>query len=781
MSNDIKKVAVLGTGVMGGQIAAHLTNANFEVYAFDMDQETAERGMKATQDIKPAAFYNKKSADMIKVMNYNDHLEKITECDWILEAISERIDWKKDLYAKITPYISDSAILTSNTSGIALSELSEDMNQDLKDRFFITHFFNPPRYMKLVELIYPDSVKKDALSSIEKILEDDLGKGVVHAKDTPNFIANRIGVFGMMNVLSVATDMKLSVEDIDFFTGTLIGRPKSGTFRTADIVGLDTMSFVAKTAYEKCMDDESRDTFIIPDYIGKMLENNWMGQKSGQGFYKKIEKGVIHSIDLNTLEYSPQNKKKYSGVRIAKEFNCLEDRIEKLCYSSDPSGEFTWKTISKTLIYSANRIPEIADNIYSIDRSMRWGFAWDRGPFEVWDIIGLERSIERMRDENLTIPSWIEEMLSSGKTSFYTYVDGVKHYYCSLAKEYLAIPRSSKSMKFANLKKNGALIKKNWSASVVDLGDGVVGVELHSVLKEDLNPIDGSIMETFKFAKDWTEENNYKGLVISGDGKNFSAGANLNMILDFAERKDWDGIENVIDLMQSLMQELRFAPFPVVSAPFGLVLGGGYETIGATDRIVAAAESYIGLVEVGVGLIPGAGGNLRMISRLTKKIKTMVPGAFPIIQKAFETIGYAKVSFSAKQAKSHGYLSEDDIIIVNRDHLLSKAKDVVLEMSNDYKPPTLESFKLPGTSGRLAITTMVKGLVKTKKISEHDSLIANKLSYVLTGGDKGGPFSPVDEQYLLDIEREAFISLCGEQKTIDRIKYMLAKGKPLRN
>ena len=781
MSNDIKKVAVLGTGVMGGQIAAHLTNANFEVYAFDMDQETAERGMKATQDIKPAAFYNKKSADMIKAMNYNDHLEKITECDWVLEAISERIDWKKDLYAKITPYISDSAILTSNTSGIALSELSEDMNQDLKDRFFITHFFNPPRYMKLVELIYPDSVNKDALSNIEKILEDDLGKGVVHAKDTPNFIANRIGVFGMMNVLSVATDMKLSVEDIDFFTGTLIGRPKSGTFRTADIVGLDTMSFVAKTAYEKCMDDESRDTFLIPEYIGKMLENNWMGQKSGQGFYKKIEKGVIHSIDLNTLEYSPQNKKKYSGVRIAKEFNCLEDRIEKLCYSSDPSGEFTWKTISKTLIYSANRIPEIADNIYSIDRSMRWGFAWDRGPFEVWDIIGLERSIERMRDENLTIPSWIEEMLSSGKTSFYTYVDGVKHYYCSLAKEYLAIPRSSKSMKFANLKKNGALIKKNWSASVVDLGDGVVGVELHSVLKEDLNPIDGSIMETFKFAKDWTEENNYKGLVISGDGKNFSAGANLNMILDFAERKDWDGIENVIDLMQSLMQELRFAPFPVVSAPFGLVLGGGYETIGATDRIVAAAESYIGLVEVGVGLIPGAGGNLRMISRLTKKIKTMVPGAFPIIQKAFETIGYAKVSFSAKQAKSHGYLSEDDIIIVNRDHLLSKAKDVVLEMSNDYKPPTLESFKLPGTSGRLAITTMVKGLVKTKKISDHDSLIANKLSYVLTGGDKGGPFSPVDEQYLLDIEREAFISLCGEQKTIDRIKYMLAKGKPLRN
>ena len=781
MSNKINKVAVLGTGVMGGQIAAHLTNANYEVYAFDMDQETAQKGMKATSEIKPAAYYNKKSADKVTIMNYNDHLEKISECDWVVEAISERIDWKKDLYAKITPHLSDSAILTSNTSGIALSELSEDMDEGLKSRFFITHFFNPPRYMKLVELIYPDSVDKEALSTIEKILEDDLGKGVVHAKDTPNFIANRIGVFGMMHVLSVATEMKLSVEDIDFFTGTLIGRPKSGTFRTADIVGLDTMGFVAKTAYDKCTEDESRDTFVLPDYINKMLENKWLGQKSGQGFYKKIEKGLIHSIDLDTLEYTPQNKKKYSGVRIAKEYTNLEDRIRSLCYSNDPAGEFTWKSISKTLVYSANRIPEISDNIYSIDRSMRWGFAWDRGPFEVWDIIGLERSVERMEEEGVKVPDWVQEMLSNGKKSFYTYLDGVKHYYCQDKKDYEVVPVSAKNMKFFNLKKNNGLIKKNWSASVVDLGNGITGVELHSVLKEDLNPIDGSIMETFKFARDWTEENGYKGLVISGDGKNFSAGANLNMILDFAERKDWEGIENVIDLMQSLMQELRFAPFPVVSAPFGLVLGGGYETIGATDRIVAAAESYIGLVEVGVGLIPGAGGNLRMISRLTKKIQTMVPGAFPIIQKAFETIGYAKVSFSAKQAKSHGYLSDDDIIIVNRDHLLSKAKDVALEMSEGYKAPEMETFKLPGTSGRLAITTMVKGLVKTKKISEHDALIANKLSHVLTGGDKGGPFSPVDEQYLLDIEREAFISLCGEQKSVDRIKYMLAKGKPLRN
>ena len=781
MSLEIKKVGVLGTGVMGGQIAAHLTNAGLEVYAFDMDQEIAENGIKATQEIKPAAFYNKKTVENITILNYNEHLSKISECQWVIEAISERIDWKKDLYGKIKEHLSDTAILTSNTSGISLAELSEDMTESLKNRFFITHFFNPPRYMKLVEVIYPETIDKEMLDSIVDVLENKLGKGVVHGKDTPNFIANRIGVYGMMNVIKVATDMKLSVEDIDFFTGTLIGRQKSGTFRTADIVGLDTMAYVAKTAYEKCTEDECRETFVIPESINKMLENKWLGQKSGQGFYKKIDKGVVHSINLDSLEYSEQKKNKYPGVRFAKEYTALDQRIQKLIYSPDPAGLFTWETISTTLIYSANRIPEIADNVYSIDRSMRWGFGWDRGPFQAWDTIGLKKSIARMKDENKKIPSWITEMLDSGHSSFYKYIDGCMHFYSPDEKTYKKLPISNKDTTFFDLKKNNSLIKKNWSASLVDLGDGVSGVEFHSILKEDLNPIDGSIMETLKFARDWTEENNYKGLVISGDGKNFCAGANLNMILDFAERKDWEGLENVIGLMQSIMQDLRFAPFPVVAAPFGLVLGGGYETIGACDRIVAAAESYIGLVEVGVGLIPGAGGNLRIISRLTKKINTIVPGAFPIVQKAFETIGYAKVSFSAKQAQAYGYLSKDDLIVINREHLLSAAKQSVIDLSDGYKAPEVETFKLPGVSGRLAIKTMVKGLVKTKKLSEHDALIAEKLSYVLTGGKKGGPFSPVDEQYLLDIEREAFISLCGEQKTIDRIKYMLAKGKPLRN
>ena len=781
MSFEIKKVAVLGTGVMGGQIAAHLTNAKIPVLAYDIDQETSERGIEATQNIKPAAFYNKKTVELITPLNYTDHISRISECDWVIEAISERLDWKKDLYTKISEHLSDNCVLTSNTSGISLKELSEDMDENIKNRFFITHFFNPPRYMKLVEVVYPDNIKKDFLDLVINILENNLGKGVVHAKDTPNFIANRIGMYGMMSVLDVASNMKLSVEDIDFFTGSLIGRPKSGTFRTADIVGLDTMAYVAKTAFDRCIEDESRDTFKIPSYIEKMLDNKWLGQKSGQGFYKKIDKGVIHSINLETLEYAPQNKKRYPGVRIAKEYTSINDRIKSLCNSDDPSGEFTWKTVASTLAYSAHRVPEISDNIYSIDRSMRWGFGWDMGPFEVWDIIGLEESVKRMDEENIKTPKWIKEMISNGNNCFYKYIDNHLSYFDISKKEYRPLPASNREMSFMMLKNKNNLIKKNWSASIIDMGDEIIGVELHSVLKEDLNPIDGSIMETLKDAKDWIIENNYKGMVISSDSKNFSAGANLNMILDFAEKKDYDSLENVINLMQGLMQELRFAPFPVIAAPFGLVLGGGFETIGACDRIVASAESYIGLVEVGVGLIPGAGGNLRMISRLTKKINTMVPGAFPIVQKAFETIGYAKVSFSAKQAQGYGYLEKDDIIVNNRDYLLHSAKNVAIDMSDGYNAPEVESFKLPGVSGRLAISTMVKGLVKTKKISEHDALIAEKLAYVLTGGEKGGPFSAVDEQYLLDIEREAFVSLCGEQKSIDRIKYMLSKGKPLRN
>ena len=781
MSKEIKKVAVLGTGVMGSQIAAHLTNAKIEVYAFDMTQEVALNGIEMCKKMKPSPFYNLKSSELITVVNYNDNLDKIKECDWVVEAISERLDWKQDLYKKIIPYVNDDCIVTSNTSGISLDSLSENLPSNFLDKFFITHFFNPPRYMKLVEIVSSPSTNASLVEIMDNFLTDVLGKNVVHAKDTPNFIANRIGVYGMMVTLHESKKRKLSIEDVDALTGTLIGRPKSATFRTADVVGLDTMCFVANTAYNDCKDDPERDIFKLPDYIKKMTENKWLGQKTKQGFYKKVDKGVIHSLDLESMEYKPMHKKKYAAFSIAKENTFLEDRLNSIVRVDDVAGEFLWSCFAKSLAYSANLLGEIADDVLSIDNAMKGGFGWELGPFEVLDAIGLEYFVNRCNTENIKLPNWLMDMPKNNVKSIYTYINGKKHLFDYKINTYSEVINNQKVIDFNYLKSNSMLINKEWSASLYDLGDGVASVKLHSVLKPELNPIDGSMMQVFAKSLDWVADNNYKGLVISGDGANFCAGANLSLILQAAEKKDFKSLENFINTIQQIFQNIRFSNFPVVGAPYGLVLGGGMEIIGSCDRRVAAAESYIGLVEVGVGLIPGAGGNLRMLSNLSKKIKTGITGTLPLVQKAFETVGFAKVATSAKQAQSYGYLLNDDKIVINRDHILSHAKQMVVDLSKDYVAPEIESFKLPGSAGRLAIDVQAKSMVKAGKISQHDALIGSKLAYVLTGGKKGGMFTSVDEQYLLDIEREAFLSLCGESKTLDRIRFMLTKGKPLRN
>ena len=781
MDLKFNKVGVLGTGVMGAQIAAHVSNAKIEVYAFDMTQDVAVDGLEKCKKLKPSPFYNPKTADLITPLNYENDLEKLKECDWVVEAISERLDWKQDLYKKIIPYLKDGAVVSSNTSGISLSDLSDGMPEDFLKSFFITHFFNPPRYMKLVEIIASEKTDKAMIDYTDNFLTNTLGKNVVHAKDTPNFIANRIGVYGMNVTLQEAMQRNLSIEDVDSLTGTLIGRPKSATFRTADVVGLDTMCFVSKTAYDKCLDDPEREVFKLPDYIDTMVANKWLGQKTKQGFYKKIDKGVIHSLDLKTLEYSPMKKKRYAAFTIAKENTYLRDRLNAVVRSDDVAGEFLWKCFARSLAYSANLLGSIADDVMSIDNAMKGGFGWEMGPFEVLDAIGLDYFVDRCNSENIKIPEWLSSMSLSGNKSVYVLLDGKKHYFDYKTNKYLEIPINSRTIDYNVLKSNNMLINKHWSASLYDLGDGVASIKLHSVLKPELNPIDGSMMEVFAKSVSWVSDNDYKGLVISGDGANFCAGANLNLILQASQRKDFDALEKLIGAMQQIFQTLRFANFPVVAAPYGLVLGGGMEIIGACDKRVAAAESYIGLVEVGVGLIPGAGGNLRMLSNLSKKIKTGITGTLPLVQKAFETIGFAKVATSAKQAQAYGYLLGDDKIVVNRDHILSEAKNAVVELSEGYEKPEVETFKLPGSAGRIAIDVQAKGLVKAGKISEHDAFIGSKLAYVLTGGKKGGPFTAVDEEYLLDIEREAFLSLCGESKTQDRIKFMLTKGKPLRN
>ena len=777
---DIKNVAVLGTGVMGSQIAAHCANAGLKVYAFDISQEISESGIEKATKIKPKAFYSKKDVSLIEACNYDDHLEKLKECEWVIEVIAERLDWKKDLYKKISPFI-DKQILTSNTSGISLEELSSEMDDNVKKNFFITHFFNPPRYMKLVEFIYTDLNSSDMIKEMADFMENKLGKGVVYAKDTPNFIANRIGVFGMMVTVNEAIKNKINIEDVDGLTGTLIGRPKSATFRTADVVGLDVMEFVAKTAYDKCIDDPYRDQYIIPDQIKKLIDDGNLGQKSGAGFYKKIDKGVIHVLDFETLEYRPINKQKFKAIALAKEQNTLEGKLRSAVFCDDVAGNFLWSIISKSLLYCSDLVGEVSDDIVNIDNALRWGFGWEKGPFELWDMLGFESVINKMKEDNLKISDWVLKMHEKGNKSFYKFENKNQLHYCNNNHDYIKIDLPENRITFSQFNRSNKVIKKDWSASMIDIGDGVLGVELHSVLKPDFNPLDGSMVSVLESAVQWVKDNNYKGLVISGDGVNFSAGANLNLILNAADRKEWDLIDRMTKTMQDTFQSLRFAPFPVIAAPFGFVLGGGYEICGSCDRIVAASESYIGLVEVGMGIIPGAGGNLRMLNNVSDSVKTMMPGSFPVVQKVFETVGFGRVATSAKEAKKLSYLRKDDKFIMNRLDLLHEAKKEVLDMAEGYKAPEMREFKLPGASGRLVVDSTIKGFVKSKKISEHDAVVGKKLAYVLTGGDKGGPFSPVDEQYLLDIEREAFISLCGEQKTIERIQYFLKKGKPLRN
>ncbi|OUT40716.1 MAG: hypothetical protein CBB66_01040 [bacterium TMED6] len=776
----IKNVAVLGTGVMGSQIAAHCANAGLNVYAFDMTQEISESGIEKATKIKPKAFYDKKDISLIKCYNYEDHLDKLKDCDWIIEVIAEKLDWKKDLYRKITPYI-DNQIITSNTSGISLSELSEDMDEKLKKNFFITHFFNPPRYMKLVEFIYSESNSKDLIVNMASFMEQILGKGVVYAKDTPNFIANRIGVFGMMVTVNEAIKRKMNIEDVDGLTGTLIGRPKSATFRTADVVGLDVMEFVSKTAYDKCLDDPFRDQYKISEKIKHLIDSGSLGQKTGAGFYKKIDKGVIHVFDFESMEYRPIKKQKFKAVSLAREQNTLKGKLKSAIYSDDQAGEFLWSIVSQSLAYCGSLIGEISDDIINVDNALCWGFGWEKGPFKVWDMLGFDTVIKKMKNDGLKIPKWIQEMQKNGANSFYKKDNGGLYFYNKKIENYEKIEFTSNRISFSHFIDNNKIIKKDWSASMVDLDDGVLGIELHSVLKPDFNPLDGSMVSMLESAVEWVKENNYKGIVISGDGVNFSAGANLNLILNAANRKEWDLIDRMTKTMQDTFQALRFAPFPVVAAPFGFVLGGGYEICGSCDRIVAASESYIGLVEVGMGIIPGAGGNLRMLNNVSDSVKTMMPGSFPVVQKVFETVGFGRVATSAKEAKKMSYLRDKDRFVMNRLDLLHEAKQDVLDMSENYSPPEIREFKLPGASGRLVVDSTIKGFVKSKKISEHDAVVGKKLAYVLTGGDKGGPFSPVNEQYLLDIEREAFISLCGEKKTIQRIQYFLKTGKPLRN
>jgi len=778
---QIKTVAVLGTGVMGSQIAAHLSNAGIPSLAFDISQEIAEKGIEAATKIKPAAFYNPKSVKLIRPCNYDDHLELLKEVDWVIEGIVERLDIKQKLFERIIPHLKEDGIISSNTSGLSLKEMSQVLSDSFKKRFLITHFFNPPRYMHLLEIVSGDQTLSEVTKTIVQFCENVLGKGIVYAKDTPNFIANRIGVYGMMMTLEVARKMNMSVEEVDALTGTAMGRPKSATFRTADLVGLDTLAHVSMTAYEKCEDDEARDNFKIPDFLKKMIENKWLGQKAGQGFFKREGKEIL-SINLDNFEYSPRTKVRFDGLRMSKRHHNTADKIKAFAFNPDKAGKFVWEILANTLIYTANRIPEIADDIVNVDNAMKWGFGWELGPFEVWDALGLDLSLKRMKDEGKKTPEWVEEMLRNGIGSFYHSENGTLNFYDVAEKKKKPTPTDVKKINLKLERQKREVLSENWSASLIDIGDGVVCAHLHSIAQPVFNPLDPAMFDILSEALEIIPANGYKGLVIVSQAQHFSVGANLALILDVCQKKNWSRLEELSKTFQDTGQQLKYAPFPVVSAPFNMTLGGGFELSSPADRIVASGELYIGAVEVGVGIIPGGGGNLRVLLNFMEMMDRMRPGPFPPVQKAFETIGYAKVSRSAAEAIKLGYLKPQDRIVINPDHLIYDAKNMVLELAKDYTPPEpKKEIYLPGEGGRLAIEVTMDGILKQGLISEHDLLIGKKLAWVLTGGDKGSPTSPVDEQYLLNIEREAFLELAKTKKSQERMEHMLKTAKPLRN
>jgi len=781
MSQKIEKVAVLGAGVMGAQIAGHLANAGIPSYLFDINDELASEGKETLSKLKPAPLYKPKNAELVTPCTYENDIEKIAEVDWILEAVVERLDIKEKVYSSLVPYLKETAILTSNTSGIPLADLTASLPDDVKKRFMITHFFNPPRYMQLLELVRGEQTSDDSYSTMVEFGESVLGKGIVHAKDTPNFIGNRIGVYGLMATVNLAIENGLTVEEVDKLTGPISGRPKSATFRTSDVVGLDTLKHVAMTTYNKAPEDEERDMFQIPDILNQLIESGRLGQKTKAGFYKKNEDRSIHSVDFKTGDYSPQEKVRFDCFRIARDHQKLGDKLKALCYGDDRGSKYFWEITAKTLIYSANRIPEISDDIVNIDNAMKWGFAWETGPFESWDAIGVRKSVDRMKAEGKKVPAWILEMLEAGRETFYTIDNGEKFYWCPIGKHPVAIEQNPKVLNLNLHKSKRTTLKRDLSASVNDLGDGVLNVQFHSILQPTLNPIDGSYIEMINHALDLIENGEYHSMVLGHQGPNFCAGANLNLILELCQNQMWDELDLAVKTLQDTTQRIRFSKGPVVAAPFQLTLGGGVEIVQPAAHRVAASETYMGLVEVGVGLIPGGGGNLRMILN-AMDAGTGRMGAFQKIQKTFETVGFAKVATSADEAKHLGYLSKDDTIVLNRDHLIKTAKDKALELADGYEPPQYrDDLKLPGAGGRTAMSMALKGFKMQGKISDHDMKIGEKLAFVMTGGDKAGLTKSVDEQYILDIEREAFVSLGGEKLTQDRISFMLKKGKPLRN
>ena len=801
MNKHIKKVAVIGSGIMGSGIACHFANIGVEVLLLDIvpreldDKEKAmgltlkdravrnrlvNNSLAAALKSKPSPVYHQKFAQRISTGNLEDDISKVAKVDWIIEVVVERLDIKKKVFENLEKYRTPGTLITSNTSGIPIKFMSEGRSDDFQKYFCGTHFFNPARYLKLFEIIPGPKTTPEVLEFLNGYGEKFLGKTSVIAKDTPAFIGNRIGIFSIQSLFHMVKEMELTVEEVDKLTGPVIGRPKSATFRTVDVVGLDTLVHVANGIYENCPNDEKLELFKLPEFITTMVENQWLGSKTGQGFYKKIKgkdgKSEILTLDLDTMDYRSKKSAKFATLELTKTIDKVVDRFKVLAAGKDKAGEFYRKSFAALFAYVSHRIPEITDELYKIDDAMKAGFGWEHGPFQIWDAIGLEKGLAIMKEEGQKPAAWVSEMAAAGISSFYTVKDGATYFYDIPSKSMVKVPGQDAFIILDNIRKSNEVFK-NSGVVIEDLGDGILNVEFQS----KMNTIGGDVLAGLNKAIDLAEKD-FQGLVVGNQAANFSVGANIGMIFMMAVEQEYDELNMAIKMFQDTMMRMRYSSIPTISAPHGMCLGGGCELSMHADKVVAAAETYIGLVEFGVGVIPGGGGSKEFALRASDSFKKN-DVELNILQEYFLTIGMAKVSTSAYEAYDLGILQKGkDIIVVNKDRQIATAKAYVKLMAETgyTQPVRRQDIKVLGKQALGMFLVGTDAMEASHYISEHDQKIANKLAYVMAGGDLSEP-TLVSEQYLLDIEREAFLSLCTERKTLERIQHMLKTGKPLRN
>lgn len=806
MEHQIRHVAVIGSGVMGGGIAAHVANAGLPVTLLDIapfkltPQEEAQglglndprvknrivmQGFQGIVKGKPPALFSRTRAELIRVGNLEDNLDWLSDADLLIEVVLENLDIKRKLFEKIGPHIKPTAIVGTNTSGIPISEIAAQFSEDLKRRFVGTHFFNPPRWLKLLEIVPTADTEPLCVERMSAFGELLLGKGVVLCKDSPNFIANRIGAFDGSFMLDYALNHGYSIEEIDAIAGPLMGRPKTAVFKLADLVGLDVNFHVLSNLYPAIAHDPAREVLRSAKPMGMykdMVEKGLLGRKAKQGFYRMTKgkggKKIFEVIDLETMEYRPEEKPVIQGLKEAKAIGSLAERLRHLVNDQGRLGALVWNNLGKLLAYASTTIPEITDNLYSIDNAMKWGYGHDLGPFEVWDALGVAPTMERMEAEGLTVAPWVKEMLGQGIESFYADKPDGMYCYDIPSKSLQRMPLNPDIITLKSRKKQGGTILSNPSASLVDMGDGVACLEFHS----KMNALDQGIVEMINQSVAEVERN-FTGMVVGNQGGNFSVGANILMILGAAKQQQWDQIHQGVAAMHQALGSLRFCARPVVAAPFGMALGGGAEVAMQADRACAAGDLFMGLVEVGVGLIPGGGGCKELLRRMVSPVMARTPHEDPLalLQHAFTIVAQAKVTTSALEAQEWGFLAQTDSIVMNKDLLLDRAKKTVLYLDQmDYVPPVPGKVYAVGRKGLGALKAGILAMRSSGFITGHDVTVASKLAEVLCGGNLPSP-QWVDEQYILDLEREAFVSLCGEPKTQDRIEHMLKTNKPLRN